>query len=201
MWILFSFSRCLAKARIAAVSLCSLAELDSVTRVKKNEECIMSVVNPGIPRVKVTDPTVLSIKELISRGELNPSNSQGPKRASHPFVRWTSPDGDINQYDRKSTWPLYSAMGYSFLNFLLSISYLYSVYICAGLKYWLTNWRGEKLISKILSWKRGRGVSRPSKKFPGLFDFFSSETLWSWDLQGLQILSCSILSWDLLGTS
>ena len=28
----------------------------------------MSVVNPGIPRVKVTDPTVLSIKELISRG-------------------------------------------------------------------------------------------------------------------------------------
>ena len=64
----FSFSRCLAKARIAAVSLCSLAELDSVTRVKKNEECIMSVVNPGIPRVKVTDPTVLSIKELISRG-------------------------------------------------------------------------------------------------------------------------------------
>ena len=87
MWILFSFSRCLAKARIAAVSLCSLAELDSVTRVKKNEECIMSVVNPGIPRVKVTDPTVLSIKELISRGELNPSNSQGPKRASHPFVR------------------------------------------------------------------------------------------------------------------
>ena len=84
----FSFSRCLAKARIAlAVSLCSLAELDSVTRVKKNEECIMSVVNPGIPRVKVTDPTVLSIKELISRGELNPSNSQGPKRASHPFVR------------------------------------------------------------------------------------------------------------------
>ena len=86
----FSFSRCLAKARIAAVSLCSLAELDSVTRVKKNEECIMSVVNPGIPRVKVTDPTVLSIKELISRGELNPSNSQGPKRASHPFVRWTA---------------------------------------------------------------------------------------------------------------
>ena len=83
----FSFSRCLAKARIAAVCLCSLAELDSVTRVKKNEECIMSVVNPGIPRVKVTDPTVLSIKELISRGELNPSNSQGPKRASHPFVR------------------------------------------------------------------------------------------------------------------
>ena len=69
------------------MSLCSLAELDSVTRVKKNEECIMSVVNPGIPRVKVTDPTVLSIKELISRGELNPSNSQGPKRASHPFVR------------------------------------------------------------------------------------------------------------------
>ena len=83
----FSFSRCLAKARIAAASLCSLAELDSVTRVKKNEECIMSVVNPGIPRVKVTDPTVLSIKELISRGELNSSNSQGPKRSSHPFVR------------------------------------------------------------------------------------------------------------------
>ena len=27
----------------------------------------MSVVNPGIPRLKVTDPTVLSIKELISR--------------------------------------------------------------------------------------------------------------------------------------
>ena len=48
------------------MSLCSLAELDSVTRVKKNEECIMSVVNPGIPRLKVTDPTVLSIKELIS---------------------------------------------------------------------------------------------------------------------------------------
>ena len=52
------------------MGLCSLAELDSVTRVKKNEECIMSVVNPGIPRVKVTDPTVLSIKELISWGDL-----------------------------------------------------------------------------------------------------------------------------------
>ena len=30
-------------------------------------QCIMSVINPGIPRLKVTDPTVLSIKELISR--------------------------------------------------------------------------------------------------------------------------------------
>ena len=36
----------------------------------RNEECVMSVVNLGIPRLKVTDPTVLSIKELISWGDL-----------------------------------------------------------------------------------------------------------------------------------
>ncbi len=34
----------------------------------RNEECVMSVVNSGIPRLEVTDPTVLSIKELISWG-------------------------------------------------------------------------------------------------------------------------------------
>ena len=111
----FSFSRCLAKARIAAVSLCSLAELDSVTRVKKNEECIMSVVNPGIPRVKVTDPTVLSIKELISRGGAQSLEQPGTQESLSSLCPmngvWPRPL-HINQYDRKSTWPLFSAMGY-----------------------------------------------------------------------------------------
>ena len=115
----FSFSRCLAKARIAAVSLCSLAELDSVTRVKKNEECIMSVVNPGIPRVKVTDPTVLSIKELISRGGAQSLEQPGTQESLSSLCLMNVPGrslaatAHINQYDRKSTWPLFSAMGYS----------------------------------------------------------------------------------------
>ena len=39
------------------------------------------------------------------------------------------------------------------------------------------------------------------KKSPGLLDFFSPGTTGPWDLQGLWVLSCSVPSRDLPGTS
>ena len=50
--------------------------------------------------------------------------------------------------------------------------------------------------------KRGRrDVPGPLKKVPGLLDLLSPGTKGPWDLQGIQVLSCPVLSRDLPGTS